>query len=418
MKYLSFTDHFDNSFYNSKQYKELSDKEKEKWIDTVNNFYNKKIPLFTYSKPDILYMFNNLVNNQCFYVYSTFKNMDELKKRNFNSLIKFINETPIIEQSYVKKYLKGKPLKFMNNILMIVDYNCSEHFVKINNISDFYILKTRLECSVFDNLPPEEAYKQKYSSFIDNYFLTLNSENKSNLFIKKLDFKDYSDKNVENSINPIIFLKILYYKIKYCTLFKPYIFKNVVQIFKTVDCPEILDLSSGHGDRLIGTISMQNKIKSYVGIDPNSKLHPCYQKMIDDLCEEKNKHKFTMIDDCSEKVDYKSLNKRFNIVFWSPPFHLQEAYVQSKDKEIFDKQSIEVYKTYEKWEDEFLIKTLDKCSEVIEKDGIIILYLGNINYKTFFSKMKILMNKHKINFLGNFSILGTTARYFIVYQKM
>jgi 16S rRNA G966 N2-methylase RsmD len=418
MKYLSFTDHFDNSFYNSKQYKELSQKEKDKWIDSVYNFYKKQIPLFSYSKPDIFYLYSNLSNSQRFYVYSTFKNMEELKKHRLNSLVKFIKDTPIIEPSYISKYLKGRTLKFMNNILIIVDHDCSSNFIKINHISDFYILKIRLECSVFDGKTPSNAYKELYRELINDYFLTINSENRENLFIKKLDFKKYTDENMDDSINPIIFMNILLQKTKYCTLFKPYVFKNIVEIFKTVDCPEILDLSSGWGDRLIGAISLQHKIKSYVGIDPNSKLHPCYEKMIDDLCDKENRHKFIMIDGCSEKVNYKSLNKQFNIVFWSPPFAQQERYVQSENKENFDKQSIEMYKTYEEWEDLFLFKTLDKCLEVVASHGIIILYIGNINYSSFFTKMKVLMNKHKVNFLGNFSILGSKNRYFMTYYKL
>lgn len=416
MKYVSLTNQFDNSNYNSKQYKKLSEKEKHKWITAVYNFYKQEIPLFSYSKPDISYLYNNLVNNQTFFVYSTFKNMDELKKHKFDYLIDFIKTTPIIEPSYIKKYIKGKNLKFMNNILIIVDYNSSDNFIKINHISDFYILKIRLECSVFDDATPSEAYKNEYDKFINDYFLSQNSEN--NLFIKKLDFKNYTDNNLDNSINPIAFLNIMRKRAKYCTLFKPYIFKNIIEIFKTVDYPTILDLSSGWGCRLIGAISIQNKIKSYIGIDPNSELHPCYKKIINDFCDEKNKHKFTMINDCSEKVDYKSLGIKFNIVFWSPPFEKQERYVQSKNKENFDRQSIEMYKTYEDWEDNFFIKTLDKCTEVVAKHGVIILYLGNINYGSFFTKMKVLMNKHKIKFLGNFSILGSKNRYFMVYYKI
>lgn len=418
MKYLSFTDNFDNSFYNSKQYKELSDKEKNTWINAVYNFYKKQIPLFTYSKPDIFYLYGNLSNNQRFYVYSTFKNTEELKKYHLNYLIKFIKETQPAETSSIKKYLKGRTLKFMNNILIIIDQDNSENFIKINHISDFYILKIRLECSVFDGKTPSEAYKTIHREIINDYFSTLNSENKKNLFIKKLDFKKYSDENLDNSINPIIFMNLLLKKTKYCTLFKPYVFKNIIEIFKTVDCPEILDLSSGWSDRLIGALSIQNKIKSYVGIDPNSELHLCYKKIIDDLCEEKNKHKFIMIDGCSEKVDYKSLDKQFNIVFWSPPFWSQERYAQPENKKIFDKQSIEMYKTYDDWENLFFIKTLDKCFEVVASHGIIILYLGNINYSSFFTKMKVLMNKHKVNFLGNFSILGSKNRYFMTYYKL
>jgi hypothetical protein len=418
MKYLSSVPYNNNYFDNVKQYNTLSKEDKNKWIHCIYNFYNKKIPLFVYSKPDILEMYNNLKNNQSFFVYSTFKNMNELKKHNFNSLIKFINDRPIIEQSYINKITKGNNVKFMNNFLTIVDYNFSDNFIKINHISDMYILKIRLECTVFNNIKPNKVYKHNYHKLINNYFSTLNYKSEHSLFIKKLDFKNYSNENLDNSINPIVFLDILRKKAKYCTLFKPYIFKNIVEIFKTVDCPNILDLSSGWGCRLLGAISIQNNIKSYVGIDPNSELHPCYNKMINDLCDEKNKYKFKMIDNGSEKVNYQSLGIKFNIVFWSPPFYKQEHYVAHENKENFDKQSIEMYKTYEEWEDKFFIKTLNNCSKSVDHHGVIILYLGNINYESFYKKMEKVMKDNQLSYLGNFSILGTTMRYFIVYYKI
>lgn len=418
MKYLSFGNHFNNSFYNTKAYNNLSQEEKDKWLKAVYKYYDNKIPMFEYSRPDIFYMYGNLVNKQLFYVYSTFKNYDSLKKFGFNSLINFIKNTNTVKEKYVKKYLNRKDLKFIGETLILVDCQYTNHFIKINQIADFYTLKYRLECSVFNKQTPNELYKNKHYELLNIYFKTLKSENKNNLFIKKLNFKDTSDENLNNSINPIIFMKIMYYFDKHCTLFKPYIFKNIIEIFKTVNNPAILDLSSGHGDRLIGSISIQNKIDCYVGIDPNSSLHEAYQQIISDLCQDTNKNKFIMIDNGSENVNYLSLNKKFNIVFWSPPFYDQEHYVQKHNQDNFNKQSTEMYKSYEDWEDNFFIKTLDKCSVVLEHKCVIILYLGNINYETFYNKMKKVMNNHNLIHLGQFSILGTNLRNFIVYYKL
>jgi len=421
MKYLSFNNHFNNSSYNTKKYNKLTKEQKNKWINAVYKYYNNEIPIFEYSKSDIFFMYGNLLNPQLFYVYSSFKNYDSLKKYGFNSLINFIKGTQQIKECYVEKFLNIKDLKFLGQTLIIIDCQYSEHFVKINQIADFYTLKHRLECSVFNKKTPNQIYKKKYYHLIDIYFKTLKSETKNHLFIKKLNFNDTSDKNIENSINPIIFMKILYYFDKHCTLFKPYIFKNIIEIFKTVNKPAILDLSSGWGDRLIGAISIQNKIDCYIGIDPNTSLHHCYQQIISDMCDKDNKNKFIMIDSGSENVDYSSFNKKFNIVFWSPPFYDQEHYVQKDNKSTineFNKQSIEIFESYEDWEDNFFIKTLDKCSEVLEERCVIILYLGNINYKTFYYKMKKVINKHNLEHLGQFSILGTSLRNFIVYYKL
>jgi hypothetical protein len=66
----------------------------------------------------------------------------------------------------------------------------------------------------------------------------------------------------------------------YCSQFKPLIAKSM---YDTFQAKRVLDFSAGWGDRLVGFLA--SGAESYVGIDPNSKLHEPYQKIADSISD-------------------------------------------------------------------------------------------------------------------------------------
>ena len=62
------------------------------------------------------------------------------------------------------------------------------------------------------------------------------------LKIDKLNFTE-----CKNCVNPIYLQAMMYENNRFCTVYKPYLFKLLIQIFKTHENPNILDLSSGWG---------------------------------------------------------------------------------------------------------------------------------------------------------------------------
>ena len=137
--------------------------------------------------------------------------------------------------------------------------------------------------------------------------------------------------------------------------------------------------------------------------------------MIYDLCHEKNIKKFILLQQPAEEVDYASLDYDIDIIFWSPPFFDQELYVIDNNRIDFKKQSVEMFKNYEDWEDNFLVYVINMATNNLKVNGVLILYLGHINCETFFKKMN---NIEKIKYVGNINILGDKIKNYIIFVKV
>ena len=362
-------DYKNNALYNQNLYNKLSQKEKDEFIGKVYKYYNFSLPIVEYNIKNIENQFNLLKSKQNFKI-------DDKDKKN----------------------------------IVIDDIDYKRNYIDYCSLSDYYQNKERIKCQVKKYLSPYDYYKKNYKFILNKYFSNMYRFYEDGLVINKIDFH-----NIKDSVNPIYLQNVIYQNNKFCTVFKPYLFKLLINIFRDGQKVNILDLSSGWGDRLIAVLSIQNDINLYVGIDPNKNLFKGYQKMINDLSEKENKEKFILINKPSQDVEFNELPE-FDIIFWSPPFFDQEIYITDKNREDYGKQSINVLENYEDWEDNFLINTINKSANNLKKDGHLILYLGNINYKTFMNKMK---NIAKLNYIGNLKVKsGDKYKNYIIYKKI
>lgn len=413
-KYIDPGNYSKNFKINNVNFLNLKQEEKDIFLYKVYEHYNRSIPMLKNIKQDKKFMFSRLRQRQnlsIFFKEHSNNSMNELKEHKFLNLIKFMKSTKNIKQD--NTVITNTSRKFLNISLVIIDNEVKKNFNLITPLSSFYIEKILINCSVDKKNSPFAYYQKNYEKLLSYYFSNLEKIYESNLKINLIDFKDFSKENLENSINPLLF-KNMMFKFNYsCTLYKSYIFKNLVEIFKTFKKPNILDLSSGWGDRLLGALSIQNNISCYTGIDPNDKLHEQYKKMIKDFCLEKNKSKFKTFVSGSENVDYSNINKMYDFVFWSPPFYDREIYTESFFK------AIKEFKNYEDWEDNFLLKSIEKTLKWVKKYGVYIFYLGNINFKSFFYKLENNKNFNDLQYLGKFAIYGhPKLRSYIVFQKI
>ena len=157
-------------------------------------------------------------------------------------------------------------------------------------------------------------------------------------------------------------------KIKECTTFCPTIICTFIKLFKS---KHILDFSSGWGDRLFGVMTMDDKIKSYYGIDPNKSLHTGYNNMIKSFLPKKSHIKYNMICECAE--DYiDKINNTFDLVFTSPPYYNLEIYCNDKS------QSIEKYTNYDIWYTNFLLECMYKSINKLIKTGILAININTV----------------------------------------
>lgn len=125
-----------------------------------------------------------------------------------------------------------------------------------------------------------------------------------------------------------------------------------------------LDISAGWGDRLI--IAMKLGM-IYHACDPNKKLKPFQDKMIEQLAENPENYVIDYIP-FQEKV----LTEKYDVVFSSPPYFDLEIYDDNCEN-----QSVVTYPDFKRWLSEFLFLSLDKCWNALDYGGYLILHLGD-----------------------------------------
>ena len=162
---------------------------------------------------------------------------------------------------------------------------------------------------------------------------------------------EYWDNNKNNLVNKDGFSQrhTISRKLKECTNFCPLILVKIVKLFKSKN---ILDFSSGWGDRLVGACLCDDFIKSYTGIDPNKRLFTGYKKIIKEFVPKNNIYKYEMINGCAEDI-IDNFKRKFDLILTSPPYYNLEIY--SDDK----KQSINKYKSFDLWYENFLLKSIN-----------------------------------------------------------
>lgn len=143
--------------------------------------------------------------------------------------------------------------------------------------------------------------------------------------------------------------------------FKPSLAKALYDFF---GAKRILDFSMGWGDRLVGFLA--SDAESYVGIDPNTKLHVPYGQ-IASYCGTGKSTRFI----CAPAEDAELKGVKVDFVFTSPPYFDTERYSQ---------ESTQSWKRYPKvgdWLRGFLFPTLKKCWDVLEEEGRICVNISD-----------------------------------------
>jgi hypothetical protein len=215
------------------------------------------------------------------------------------------------------------------------------------------------------------------------------------------------DKINAYSTSKIISSNVVYKYWGYC-FYKPGNFPSYIarQIYDGIGKKNlnILDFSSGFGGRLTG-FWMSDSVQSYTGIDPNTLLFPCYEKMINWLIENDPKQKYVrLIHGCAEQVDLldeeptMTFGKQiqideYDMCFTSPPYFDLEVYSNEET------QSCNRYTSVEIWLTQFLLATLEKATRVLCRGGILVINIKNSK------KWKINVCERMVSFLGH---LGMT----------
>lgn len=133
-------------------------------------------------------------------------------------------------------------------------------------------------------------------------------------------------------------------------------------LYDNFQAKRVLDPSAGWGDRLSGFIASE-KTEHYVGIDPNTLMHPCYEKQFDFYSQRVKGKRADFICNGSEHADLSDYKEYFDFCFTSPPYFDAERY------SLEETQSFHQYQTVDKWLQGFLFPTLLNCWNSLAEGG-------------------------------------------------
>ncbi len=288
------------------------------------------------------------------YPYKKYTMNDEQVHQMFRNLSDYIPE--IIQKRYEIKNITFKTnLTYLGQPMLLIQR--SEDYLKYNLLSEYFQEDCRIRCKRYDQtLSPYEYWINNIDSTIE---YTLNKYKKLNNYTLR---------------------ESLYELILECTTFRPTVMVSIIKLFSG---HHILDFSSGWGDRLIGAMACDNLIDFYCGVDPNSCLHPNYNKMINFFG--KNHDKYMMI-----KSEFQTANvpiKDYDLVFTSPPYFVLEKYSDEETQSIHDNTDVD------DWLNNFLFFSLKKCWNLLIDQGHMIININDIrdSYK-FVEKMSNFIN--------------------------
>lgn len=294
------------------------------------------------------------------YTYPYYKKIHSLKKikKTFKDLqnykVKLINKNEV-NQFMKKKYkfdrLEGKHVIFIN-------YHTYPNF--LNEITNYFSEECRVRC-------------KKYMKDMSAYD-------------KFLEFKK---EKYDKDINQYRYNVTLYlWKNSYlCELYKV---TSCLNIYKYFNPKNILDFSSGWGDRLIAACAAGIK---YTGVDPSDCMAPIYKKIIKTLVPKNKQKNYKVIRNGFENTNFK---EKFDFIFSSPPFFKQETYEKNNTK-----QSISKFKTNKEWKEKFLYVIIKKCYKYLEKDGYFCIHIfDDIHFRFINDMMNFIRTKTKFKYVG------------------
>lgn len=171
--------------------------------------------------------------------------------------------------------------------------------------------------------------------------------------------------------------------VKECTTFCGTIICVFIRMFKA---KKILDFSSGWGDRLFATMTYDDKIKHYYGIDPNKSLQTGYKNMIKTFIPKSSHQKYNIICGCAEDT-IQHLDEEFDMIFTSPPYFDLEKYSDDSN------QSIKKYPKFEDWYTKFLLNSMIQAFDKLIDHGIMAININNTKEYNIIDRLITDMNK-------------------------
>ena len=239
---------------------------------------------------------------------------------------------------------------------------------QFNDISNAFHQDLRLDCGTYKIKSPKETWEKGTPKEI---WSTLGGL--------------WRGVNSKADLSPESYIEVIRLGTYIATQFKPVVAKT---IYDMTNARYVLDTSCGWGDRLAGFYA--SNAFFYVGCDPNPNTFERYKEQCiyyeklngcNDPQIYEHEHYFNILgnkhvsifkmgsEDLNEiQLSLKHVTRgdplctgKFDVAFTSPPYFSTEKYNAGYDEE--ENQSWHKYDTYEKWRDNFYLKT----AEIVDK---------------------------------------------------
>lgn len=286
-----------------------------------------------YPREQVLARLKDLINRGVIkFPYKTYERVEV--REEFNKLVK--SEASFLEGDWeCNRLVTDTPFLYKGKSLYI------PKSVRLGSkVSDVFTHEARMEVGHQRFLSPMRAWTSEKKAFL-NYL--------------------FNPDMFEGDLNERALLTSLSMRSYIASQFKPESAKVVYDFFQA---KKVLDFSAGWGDRLVGFLA--SGAESYIGIDPNTKLHEPYQNIVD-FCDAGKEARFI----CSPAEDADLTGVEVDLVFTSPPYFTLERY---SDEET---QSWKRYPQMSAWLEGFLFPTLLKCYGALSEGGRILVNIAD-----------------------------------------
>jgi hypothetical protein len=316
--------------------------------------------MYKYTNPDLF--LTDFKNGKIEFPYKRLYYTDKQIKEMFNGLNKVKFDDRVFDKYYNIHNVKinTNNLLFLNQPRILFSKNSDYH--NFSMISDMFQEKNRMLCKFFS----------ASSSPLDYY----------NNNTTKLAMDTIKNNKI---ITPHNLREELYRSVKECSSFKSL---NMIYLVKLFNVKSVLDPSSGWGDRLIAAMACNIR---YVGVDPNTLLHPIYKEMLKFFIPKTKYKNYTMIEGRIQDVSLP--NEKFDMVLTSPPYFKIEKY--SNKGEVRDNNEHEWFKN-------FMIPMINKTYAKLNNNGKLVLIINQLPNENYIKKMinYIYDNISDLHYLG------------------
>lgn len=265
-----------------------------------------------------------------------------------------------------KGFLQGQTMTRYDYRYPIGDLYIDETLVG-NDASNYFHQNARSEASGHGDPSPQTSWRSAY--YMDSCLKG----------IWTLKMTTLSSKTIRSS---------MMLRKYWASQFRPAMAKCIYERYNSVD---VLDFSSGWGDRLCGFYAAKNT-KSYIGIDPNKAVYDNYFKQIELYKRIAGEKQTTFFNMPAEDVHHRP--NIVDTVFTSPPYFCAETYTQD------DTQSWVRYKEVDAWLNGFMYRTLQNVWVALKPGGHLVVNISDVYRKGGVQKICDPMNDYIKDKLG------------------